>query len=138
MKKNNFLELCFIFLFLSFWGIIWYKWIAIAPVAFDFISTIVFSSLAMLYILYTIFDYFKNKNTLPIILLYRISVLLTFISSLLSFVLFPTTLSFFYAKNLLAIICIYVSSKKLTKFKYEDGLVGILSSILLIVLEFLY
>lgn len=138
MKNNNLFDLSFKTLFLSFWFIIWHKWIALPNLSFDIVCVLIFDFLAIIYILYLTYLYLKKSPIDSITIFYRISVLLAFIFSLFTFVLYPKAIIVFYIKNLFVIICIYISSKKLMTYHKEDGLVGIIASILLLTLEFLY
>lgn len=135
--KLNFFESNFRFLFISFWIIIWYKWIVLSNPQVEIIMSNSFIFLSIIYIIiFTIF--YKKHHIDKIIFRYRISILISFIFSCISFLLFPTNLFLLNLKTLFTIISIYISYNMLFKCKIEEGLVGIISSILLLVITFLY
>ena len=109
MINTKFMDNYFKFLFLSFWPIIWYELIFVSD---PFIKSIT--------------------------LYYRISTLTAFIFTLFSLLLFPTSLFFLTLKVIFVFIYLYLSYTKLFKYKIEEGLVGILASLLLLVIMFRY
>ncbi len=138
MNNINFFDNFFRFIFLLFWSMIWYKWVALSNSTVEVLMSTIFLILSVLYIVSFFIFYIKNKNIPQIVFHYRIVILSTFISSSISFLLVPTNIFLFYTKTFLIAFCIYLSYIKLFKYKIEEGLVGILSSILLLVITFLY
>lgn len=137
MKSKKFLENFFRGLTLLFWSIIWYKWVTISIEYIEFTLVTIFSILSLLYIILISLSYKKN-NLSKIDLMYKISTLLAFISTLFSFVLFSKSYIYLYLKMFFVLIYFYYSCKKLYKYNNDIGVVGILSSLLLIVLTLLY
>ena len=82
--------------------------------------------------------FFNDNNIKSITLYYRISTLTAFIFTLFSLLLFPTSLFFLTLKVIFVFIYLYLSYIKLFKYKIEEGLVGILASLLLLVIMFRY
>lgn len=137
MTSKKFLENFFRGLTLLFWSIIWYKWVTISIEYIEFTLVTIFSILSLLYIILISLSYKKN-NLSKIDLMYKISTLLAFISTLFSFVLFSKSYIYLYLKLFFVLIYFYYSCKKLYKYNNDIGVVGILSSLLLIVLTLLY
>ena len=132
----EFFEKYFKFLFLSFWAMVWYELVFVSD---TFIKTILVSTYCIFTSIYIFFILFIKKDTIKnITLYYRISILCSFISTLFSLLLFSTSIFFLITKLIFILICLYFSYTKLFKYKIEEGLVGILSSTLLLVITFYY
>lgn len=125
----------FKFLFLSFWPIIWYELIFVSDPFIKFILVTFYCIATLIYIPLIIF--FKD-NIKSITLYYKITTLTAFIFTLFSLLLFPTSLLFLALKIIFIFIYLYLSYIKLFKYKIEEGLVGILASLLLLVIMFKY
>lgn len=135
--SKRFFEYNFRFLFILFWIIIWYKWVVLSNTHIEILLVSSFIILSILYLtlFYILSKKYDEKN---ITIYYRTTVIISFIFSLISFVLLPTNLIFLNLKSIFIILCMYASYKMLFKYKIEEGLVGIISSILLLVITFLY
>ena len=132
----EFFDKYFKFLFLSFWAMVWYELVFVSD---TFIKTILVSTYCIFTSIYIFFILFMKKDTIKnITLYYRISILCSFVSTLFSLLLFSTSIFFLITKLIFILICLYFSYTKLFKYKIEEGLVGILSSILLLVITFYY
>jgi uncharacterized membrane protein len=132
----EFFDKYFKFLFLSFWTMVWYELVFVSD---TFIKTILVSTYCIATSIYIFFILFIKKDTIKnITLYYRISILCSFVSTLFSLLLFSTSIFFLITKLIFILICLYFSYTKLFKYKIEEGLVGILSSILLLVITFYY
>lgn len=131
--KEKFLENYFRTLFISFWIIVWYKWIVLSNIETDYILLISFITLSIIYITLNL-----KKERYEILTKYRISIIFSFAFSSISLLVLPTNILFLNIKTLVNIICGYISYKTLFKYHIEEGLVGIISSILLLVITFLY
>ena len=138
MKRDYFFEMGFRGLTLLFWPIIIYKWIFISNFYIERNCFLAFSFLAILYILIIGISQIKNKFLDNIVIYYRISTLLSFILTLLSFLLFPTNLTLMWLKILAIFIYFYISCKCVYKYKYEECVVGIISSALLLAINICY
>lgn len=132
MINNNFLDKYFKFLFLSFWPMIWYELIFIPNPLLKFILVTFYCIASLIYILFLTF--FKDNNLKSICLYYKISTLVAFIFTLFSLLLFPTSILFLILKIIFIFIYLYISYTKLFKYKIDEGLVGIIASILLLVI----
>ena len=135
--SKRFFEYNFRFLFILFWIIIWYKWVVLSNTNIEILLVSLFIILSILY-LAPFYIFSKKYGEKNITIYYRTSVIISFIFSLISFVLLPTNLIFLNLKSIFIILCMYTSYKMLFKYKIEEGLVGIISSILLLVITFLY
>ena len=132
----EFFDKYFKFLFLSFWAMVWYELVFVSD---TFIKTILVSTYCIFTSIYIFFILFIKKATIKNITLNnRMSILCSFISTLFSLLLFSTSIFFLITKLIFILICLYFSYTKLFKYKIEEGLVGILSSTLLLVITFYY
>lgn len=138
INNDKFYDNYFKFLVLLFWPIIWYKKVAVSYHPLEIGMVTLFTILATLYI--ALFLLFGNKTSTisTIVILYRITLLLSFIVTLFSFLVFPTSLLGLLLKLFFVLLCLYTSCIKVFKYKIEEGLVGILSSILLLAITLLY
>ena len=136
MINTKFMDNYFKFLFLSFWPIIWYELIFVSAAFIKSILVALYCIATLIYIPLIIF--FNDNNIKSITLYYRISTLTAFIFTLFSLLLFPTSLFFLTLKVIFVFIYLYLSYIKLFKYKIEEGLVGILASLLLLVIMFRY
>ena len=136
MINTKFMDNYFKFLFLSFWPIIWYELIFFSDPFIKSILVALYCIATLIYIPLIIF--FNDNNIKSITLYYRISTLTAFIFTLFSLLLFPTSLFFLTLKVIFVFIYLYLSYIKLFKYKIEEGLVGILASLLLLVIMFRY
>ena len=91
MRKEYFFEMGFRGLTLLFWPIIIYKWIFISNIYIERNAFLIFSILAILYIIIIGISQIKNKFLDNIVIYYRIATLSSFILTLASFLLFPST-----------------------------------------------
>ena len=138
MRKEYFFEMGFRGLTLLFWPIIIYKWIFISNIYIERNAFLTFSILAILYIIIIGISQIKNKFLDNIVIYYRIATLSSFILTLASFLLFPTNLTLMWFKILAIFIYFYISSKCVYKYKYEECVVGIISSALLLAINICY
>lgn len=138
MINDKFFDNYFKVLTILFWPIIWYKWVALSIKSIEINILISYCSLAIIFMVLYLFFNRKNNDTKRIVVLYRISSIFAFISTLFSFVLFPTSYIWLYLKIIFVLIYFYCSCLKVYKYKIEEGVVGILSSLLLILITLLY
>ena len=138
MKKEYYFEMGFRGLTLLFWPIIIYKWIFISNIYIERNSFLIFSILAILYIIIMLISQIKNKFLDNIVIYYRISTLISFILTLATFLLYPTNITLLLIKVLAIGIYLYISSKSVYIFKIEECVVGIISSILLLAISICY
>ncbi|MDX5715112.1 hypothetical protein SIK61_09410, partial [Clostridioides difficile] len=123
---------------LLFWPIMWYKWIVISNGTLENMLFTIYAIVAIVFIiLYSVFM-IKYKDITQIDFFYRISTLLAFIFTLFSFLIYPKSLFFWYLKIIFTGIYLYYSIVKTLKFKDDEGVVGIMSSLLLIVITLFY
>lgn len=138
MYKEKLFDNYFKFLALLFWPIMWYKWIVISNGTLENMLFTIYAIVAIVFIiLYSVFM-IKYKDITQIDFFYRISTLLAFIFTLFNFLIYPKSLFFLYLKIIFTGIYLYYSIVKTLKFKDDEGVVGIMSSLLLIVITLFY
>ena len=138
MYKEKLFVNYFKFLALLFWPMMWYKWIVISNGTLENMLFTIYAIVAIVFIiLYSVFM-IKYKDITQIDFFYRISTLLAFIFTLFSFLIYPKSLFFLYLKIIFTGIYLYYSIVKTLKFKDDEGVVGIMSSLLLIVITLFY
>ncbi len=138
MNKENLFEYYFRLLTLLFWPIICYKWIFIQNITIESILFITYTFIASIFIIFIIIDFIISKDIFNINLYYRVSTIISYILTLCSFLLYPTNIPILLFKFISIIIYFYFSSKLVFKFKNEEGVVGIISSLLLIAISICY
>lgn len=138
MKKEYFLEIGFRMLTLMFWPIIIYTWIFIPNIYIEKGCFLIFSILAIMYII-SIFILQSKYSVLDnIVIYYKISTLVCFILTLATFLLYPTNITLMWLKLLSIFIYFYISFKNVHNHKIEECVVGVISSILLFVITICY
>ena len=123
---------------LMFWPIIIYTWIFIPNTYIEKNSFLIFSILAIIYIINLILLQIKYKLLNNIIIYYRISTLISFILTLATFLLYPTNISLMWLKLLSIFIYFYISFKNVYNHKIEECVVGVIGAILLFVITICY
>lgn len=140
IKKDFILEYLFRTITILFWIIILYNWIFIPIININlyiFIFYTIISSLYLLFISIHKIKYNFSKN-LDIDFLYNFTSISVFIIYLCSLLVYSNSLNILFLKFLTILIYFYISYKRTFKFKKEDGLVGIISSILLFTFDVYY
>ncbi|MFR3498128.1 MAG: hypothetical protein ACLTT7_03780, partial [Paraclostridium bifermentans] len=94
---------------------------------------IAYSSVCIIYIIsYVIYMKASNNFEKKIEIFYKISTLLSFIFSTLSYYILPISIMWFLIKLSLLFTYMYISILKVYKYKLEEGVVGILASALML------
>ena len=127
MKKEYYLEMGFRGLTLLFWPIIIYKW-----------TFFVFCILSILYMIIIGALQIKNKVFEKIVIYYRITTLISFILTLATFLLYPTNITLMLLKIFSIFTYLYISYIGVYKYKNEEYVVGMISSILLLAISVCY
>ncbi|MRN25062.1 hypothetical protein EAI30_10580 [Romboutsia ilealis] len=138
MNKEVFFEYYFRFLTLFFWPIIFYKIIFIQNYTLETILFYSYTFVGIIYIALLIFYFMGMKKLRNINLHYRINTICSYILTLSTFLLFPTNLTLLYLKFIFILIYFYFSCRMVFRFKNEEGVVGIISSLLLMVIAIWY
>lgn len=138
MKREYYLEIYFRGLTLIFWPIIIYKWIFIPNTYIEKNSFLIFTVLAIIYIINIGILQIKYKFLDNIVIYYRISTLISFILTLASFLLYPTNITLMWLKLLSIFIYFYISFKNVYNHKIEECVVGMISAVLLLVISICY
>ena len=132
MNKTKFFDDYFKILVLLFWPIIWFKSVFLATDTISFAFFIIYLALAIIYFIAFTYSSLVKNNCEKIVYFYRISTLLAFIFTLLSFLLFPTNVSLLLIKMIFLAIYFYFSCLMVYKYNNDEGVVGMLSVFLLI------
>lgn len=135
MNNTKFTDDFFKFLILLFWPIVWYNYVAISKIEIEIFMFISFTLLSIIYIFLICYNFKKLEK---IVILYRISTLFAFISFLCSYLLFSKNIILLFLKFIFIFIYFYISCIKNFKYKMDEGVVGILSALLLITITFSY
>ena len=134
MINTKLIDNYFKFLFFVFLANNWYELVFVSD---PFIKSTLVTLYCVITLTYILIIMFFNKNIKSLTLYYRISTLTAFISTLFSLI-YPTNLLFLSFKVIFIFMYLYISYTKLFKYKIEEGLVGILASLLLLVIMFRY
>lgn len=139
INKSNkliFFNNVFKLLFVAFWIIFWFIGIILTENKFNQLSSslsYIYSSCCILFIIsYIGYMLYTKSYETKIEILYKITTILAFIFSSLSYYLFPLSIFWFFIKLLFLFVYMYVSAIKLHKYKSEEGVVGIICSALMI------
>lgn len=135
MTRETFIDKFFKFLVLLFWPIVWYNVVSIPKFETVIFMFGLFSILSIIYITIIIYNF---KLFEKITVLYRISTLIAFILFLCSYLIFSKSILLLSLKLIFIAIYFYISCLKNFKYKMNEGVVGILSAILLITITFSY
>ena len=138
MKREYFFEMSFRGLTLIFWPLIIYKWIFIPNIYMERNSFLIFSILAIVYMVNIGISQIKYKFLDNIVVYYRVSTLISFVLTLASFLLYPTNITLMWLKLLSIFIYFYISAKNVYNYKVEECVVGMISAILLLVISICY
>jgi hypothetical protein len=135
MNNTKFIDDCFKFLTLLFWPIVWYNSVVIPKFQTEIIM---FTSFTLLSVIYIFLILYNLKKFPKIVNLYRVSTLVTFILFLCSYLLFSKSMLLLSLKFIFILIYFYISFIKNFKYKMNEGVVGMLSALLLITITFSY
>lgn len=138
MKKEYYLEMGFRVLTLLFWPIIIYKWIFISNVYIERNAFFIFGIFSILYMIIIGILQIKNKIFHKIVIYYRFTTLISFILTLATFLLYPTNITLMLLKIFSIFVYFYISFKGVYKYKNEEYVVGMISSILLLAISICY
>ncbi|PSJ32000.1 hypothetical protein UF10_04730 [Peptostreptococcus russellii] len=132
------MELYFRFISLLFWPIYWYKWIVITIENYNYILFYIYLAVDNLFIVLLIIWYLRKKIESKRYFLFALSMSITYLITLSSFMIFKTNIMLLYAQIIMCIVLIAVSWK-LIKREYNDiGVVGILAGALILILTYFY
>lgn len=135
MFNSKFIDDFFKFLILLFWPIVWYNYVVIPKIETEIFMFVTFTLLSIIYIFLLCYT---SKKLDDIVVLYRIITIITFIVFLCSYLLFSKNIVLLSVKLIFIFIYFYISCIKNFKYKMNEGVVGILSALLLITITFSY
>lgn len=135
-NKLNLFNNIFKFLFLAFWIIFWFVGIILTDNKFNKLSSslfIIYTSLCITYIVtYIAYMNYTKIYEDKIEIFYKLVTLISFIFSSYTYYMFSVSIFGFLLKLIFLIIYMYISIIKVHKYKLEEGVVGIIASILMI------
>lgn len=138
-KISNLFDNIFKILFIGFWSIFLFTTNISTYSKFSLVLFAIYNIPLFLYIvIYPTIVFCFKMNVEKIIVYYRLSTLITFIFTAFSFVMFPTNLTLLFIKLISIFIYMYFSAIKVYKYKMDEGVVGIMSSILILVMLFCF
>lgn len=132
------MELYFRLISLMFWPIYWYKWIVITIENYNNILFYIYFVVDAIFITLLIIKYIRKKIESKRYFKFALSMSLTYLITLSSFMIFTTNITLLYAQIIMCII-LMVESWKLIKEDYNDiGVVGVLAALLILILTYFY
>lgn len=133
------LEFYFRILTLLFWASLLFNWIFIPNTTINHYIFNIYFVLSLVYIVLSTLNRLKhNFNTKDKINFYYKSIsIIVFVISIMYFLLYSNSIKLLFVKTFLVFLYFFISCKKV-KSKDEEGVVGILSSILIFVFATYY
>jgi hypothetical protein len=135
MTNTKFIDDFFKFLTLLFWPIVWYNYVVIPKIETEIFMFTIFTLFSIIYIFLLLHNFKKFDK---IVVLYKVSTLITFIVFLCSYLLFSKNIILLFVKLVFIFAYFYISYIKNFKYKMNEGVVGILSALMLITITFSY
>lgn len=123
-------------LFIMYWTIFWFIGVILTDNKFDHLATSICWSYIMICTLYML-TYLINIKCSKICeskieIYYKIFTVITFIVSSYSYYIVPISIFWFLFKLILVCVYMYISIVKVSKYKLEEGVVGIINASLMI------
>lgn len=139
-KKHrlNFIEIYFRLVSLLFWPVYWYKWTVITVENFNNILFEMYAIVDIVFISLLIIVFCVNRRETFRYFLFSLSMSLSYIISLYSFIIVPIDITWLYIKISSLIITMIISWNLLKKESNDIGVVGILTGILLLIMTYFY
>ena len=132
------MEIYFRIISLMFWPIYWYKWIVITIENYTNILFYIYLIVDGLFITILIVRYLLKKVESKRYFKFALSMAITYLITLSSFMIFKTNIPLLYIQIVMCIVLI-VESWKLIKEDYNDiGVVGVLAGLLILILTYFY
>jgi hypothetical protein len=129
----------FKFIVVFFWIISWGTSMVVIPYQIKYFLFFSYNIFTFWYIVsYILTIKFKNISIAKIIIDYRMTTVLAFFFASLKYFIFPTSIICIVLTVLFLFIHIYFSATKVLKYKLEEGVVGVISSLLILSLIIFY
>ncbi|HSQ34163.1 MAG TPA: hypothetical protein VLM81_04695 [Peptostreptococcaceae bacterium] len=129
----------FKFIVVFFWIISWSTSMVEMPNQLEYFLFFSYNIFTFWYIIsYILTIKLKNISIAKIIIDYRITTVLAFFFASLKYFIFPTSIICIVLTVLFLFIHIYFSARKVVRYKLEEGVVGIISSLLILSLMTFY
>ena len=129
--KYYILEFYFRFLTILFWGFLLLNWIFIPNNTVNRYILNIYLILSLVYLILLYINNIKYIHKNYIDFLYRFISIVTFIVSGAYFLLFSNNIKLLLTKSVINLMYFYISCKKVSISKDEEGVVGIIASILI-------
>ena len=129
--KYDILEFYFRFLTILFWGFLLLNWIFIPNNTVNRYILTIYLILSLVYLILLYINNIKYIHKNYIDFLYRFISIVTFIVSGAYFLLFSNNIKLLLTKSVINLMYFYISCKKVSISKDEEGVVGIIASILI-------
>ncbi len=129
--KYDILEFYFRFLTILFWGFLLLNWIFIPNNTVNRYILNIYLILSLVYLILLYINNIKYIHKNYIDFLYRFISIVTFIVSGAYFLLFSNNIKLLLTKSVINLMYFYISCKKVSISKDEEGVVGIIASILI-------
>lgn len=136
--NKKYIDYYFRFIHLSFWPILWYKWIAITNTNIEMGLFVFFTSQVVIFIFYLSIMRLLISRTIKLKFFYRLITSICFVFTLLSFMIFPRSVGLLYIKMILIALFFYVSYRLVVYERDDEGVVGLMSALLLAAMTFFY
>lgn len=138
VRNLGFVEAFFRLTCILFWPLYWYKWSVITVANYNEILFTVYWMVSGTFLFVCTLAYLFRRSTSHTYYLYRMVLVFTYLESLYSFMLVPKNVEALYLRIVLCVILLFVSNRLIRLDKNDTGVVGILSSILILVLTYFY
>ena len=129
--KYDILEFYFRFLTILFWGFLLLNWIFIPNNTVNRYILNIYLILSLVYLILLYINNIKYIHKNYIDFLYIFISIVTFIVSGAYFLLFSNNIKLLLTKSVINLMYFYISCKKVSISKDEEGVVGIIASILI-------
>ena len=138
MKKLGFIEVFFRIAAILFWPLYWYNWSVITIANYNRVLFTIYLCVAVGFLLVSSISYLFKKLVSINYFYYRITLIVTYLESLYSFMIEPKNIDALYIKVGLCALLIFVSNRLIKKDNNDTGVVGLMSAMLLLVLTYFY
>lgn len=123
-------------LFIMYWSIFWFIGVILTDNKFDSLATSICWSYIILcttYLLIYLINIKCNKiYESKIEIYYKMFTIITFVVSSYSYYIMPISIFWFLFKLILVCVYMYISIVKVSKYKLEEGVVGIMNASLML------
>ena len=138
MRELPPMELYFRIISLLFWPIYWYKWIVITIENYNNTLFYIYLGVDGVFIALLIIRYIMKKIDSKRYFKFALSMAVTYLITLTSFMIFKTNIMLLYAQIIMCIVLIFESWKMIREEYNDIGVVGMLAGLLILILTYFY